>query len=107
MMIALMKAQAAGHEFDPEGRLDLDAGEIKELFPEDQFPGHAAWLEFPWKLHRIVDGDRQHFELYNLEEDPEETTNLLLDNSDRARRMEDSLKAWQTSAMQSLNGKDY
>ena len=107
MMIALMKAQEAGYEFDPEGRLDLDAAEIKEVFPEDQFPGHAAWLEFPWKLHRIVNGDSQHFELYNLESDPEETTNVSLDNSDRVRRMEDSLKAWQTSVMQSLNGKDY
>ena len=107
MMIALMKAQEAGHEFDLEGRLDLDAGEIKELFPEDQFHGHAAWLEYPWKLHRIVDGDNQHFELYNLESDPEETTNLLLDNSSRALRMDASLTAWQTSVMQSLNGKDY
>lgn len=107
MMIALMNAQKAGHEFDPEGRLDLDAGEIKELFPEDQFHGHAAWLEYPWKLHRIVDGDRQHFELYNLKSDPEETTNLLLDHSARARHMDASLTAWQTSVMQSLNGKDY
>ena len=107
MMIALMKAQAAGYEFDPEGRLDLDVGEIKKQFPEDKYFGHSAWLEYPWKLHRIVDGDSQHFELYNLESDPQERTNLLLDNSDRVRRMEDSLKAWQTSVMGSLNGKDY
>ncbi|MDG2167703.1 MAG: hypothetical protein P8L44_07225, partial [Opitutales bacterium] len=73
----------------------------------DQYFGHSAWLEYPWKLHRIVDGDSQHFELYNLESDPQERTNLLLDNSDRVRRMEDSLKAWQTSVMGSLNGKDY
>ena len=107
MMLALLKAQEAGHEFDPEGRLDLDAGEIKELFPEDQFHGHAAWLEFPWKLHRIVDGAKQHFELYNLKTDPEESNNVLLEHSDRARRMDASLTAWQTSVMQSLNGKDY
>ena len=107
MMRALLDAQKAGHEFDPEGRLDRDAAEIKEWFPEDQFPGHAAWLDYPWKLHRIVDGDRQHFELYNLKSDPEESNNRLLEQSDRVRRMEASLTAWQTAVMQSLNGKDY
>lgn len=107
MMIALMEAQRAGHEFDPEGRLDLDAGEIKQQFPEDEFPGHAAWLEYPWKLHRIIENDRERFELYNLESDPEEARDVWSTQSERVKRMEASLADWQTAVMRSLNGKDY
>ena len=107
MMIALLKAQQAGHKFDPEGRLDLDAAEIKETFPEDYFPGHAAWLEFPWKLHRIVNEGQEKLELYHLLADPYEASNLATSHTKRVSRMLTDLESWQISVMRSLNGKDY
>ena len=107
MMIALFEAQRHGLEYDPEGRLDLDAGEIKKQYPENEFPGHSPWLEFPWKLHRIVENGTETLELYNLSEDSQETTNLKGQEPDRANRMLKHLEAWQVAVMRSLNGKDY
>lgn len=107
MMIALMEAQKKGLEYDPEGRLDFDAGDVSKQYPEDEFPGHAAWLEFPWKLHRIVEDGDQVLELYNLSSDSQETANLKNQEPDRAKRMLEHLEAWQVAVMQSLNGKDY
>ena len=40
------------------------------------FTGHAAWNDFPWKLHRIQKKEQSSFELYNLESDPMETNDL-------------------------------
>ena len=107
MMIALLDAQKQGLEYDPNGRLDLDAGEINTKYPENEFPGHAAWLEFPWKLHRIVDQGQETLELYNLIADSHETTSLHIKAPNQTKRMLDHLEKWQVAVMRSLNGKDY
>ena len=107
MMIALLDAQKQGLEYDPNGRLDLDAGEINTKYPENEFPGHAAWLEFPWKLHRIVDQGQETLELYNLIADSHETTSLHIKAPNQTKRMLDHLGKWQVAVMRSLNGKDY
>lgn len=107
MMMALLEAQKQGLEHDPNGRLDLDAGEISTQYPENEFPGHAAWLEFPWKLHRIVDQGEETLELYNLISDSQEATNLYSQESSRVERMLSHLEDWQIAVMRSLNGKDY
>lgn len=107
MMTGLLKAQQAGYEFDPGGRLDRDAAEIKERFPEDVFPGHAAWLEYPWKLHRIVENNEVTLELYNLLQDPGERLDLSAKSPDRLAAMLTSLTRWQQSVLRSLNGGDY
>jgi arylsulfatase A-like enzyme len=107
MMQALLEAQEAGHPFDPEGRLDLDAAVIKVHYPDDEFLGHAAWLDYPWKLHRIVEDGQETLELYNLDSDPGEVDNLWDNQTDRATRMNRDLAAWQRSVIQSLNGEDY
>ena len=107
MMIALLEAQKQGLEYDPNGRLDLDAGEISTQYPENEFPGHAAWLEFPWKLHRFVDKGEETLELYNLKSDSQETTNLHSQEPSRIERMLNHLEDWQIAVMRSLNGKDY
>ena len=106
-MIALLEAQKQGLEHDPNGRLDLDAGEISTQYPENEFPGHAAWLEFPWKLHRIVDQGEETLELYNLISDSQEATNLHSQESSRVERMLSHLEDWQIAVMRRLNGKDY
>lgn len=75
-------------------------------FPEATTKGHAAWNDWPWKLHRI-NGNR--FELYNLTADPMETTDLSNDpkHAQRLKRMKKELDAWMRSVVQSINGKDY
>ena len=106
-MASLYAAQQEGKEVDDPARLLLDAGEIKEQYPEESFPGHAAWLDWPWKLHRIDAKGRVKFELYNLANDPQETTDLAARNPRRFDSMKAQLEQWQKSVVQSLNGKDY
>ena len=76
-MSDLMKAQKDGREYDDPAKLRLDAGKIKTRYPYYSFRGHSAWLDWPWKLHRIEKkGENIRFELYNLKDDPMESTNL-------------------------------
>ena len=69
-------------------------------------PGHAAWLDWPWKLHRI-DGER--YELYDLEADPLESDDLAGDPAQAARvaHMQSVLQGWMRRVIQSANGVDY
>ncbi|MEM8713623.1 MAG: sulfatase-like hydrolase/transferase [Planctomycetota bacterium] len=103
---SILKAQAAGAPppYLPE-RMQKDVDEFPQ-FPEGTAKGHAAWLNWPWKLHRI-DGDR--YELYNLIEDPMERTDLSRSQEQAARmkRMSTALDAWMRSSIRSLNGEDY
>ena len=87
-----------------------DAGVLSEEYPEDSFPGEAAWLDWPWKLHRKEDkGDasKLRLELYNLEADPMEAKDLLQRHRRRATAMRGELELWLASVARSLNGKDY
>ena len=107
-MSELMQAQQTGDELGDRSRLRLDAGEITVQYPEDSLPGHAAWLDWPWKLHRIQDkSGGVAFELYNLVEDPQEENNLLDRQSGRTESMKSKLEDWQKSVIRSLNGLDY
>ena len=102
-----LEAQKRGEPGDRK-LLRLDAGEIKGRHPEDSFPGHAAWLDWPWKLHRIQPKEGPaRGELYRLSDDPEEAKDLLAAEPDRARTMTSELEAWLLSVVRSLNGADY
>ena len=107
-MAALMEAQKAGMENDDPAKLRLDAGEIKVEYPLDSFPGHSAWLDWPWKLHRVEDKEsRVEFELYNLESDPMEENDLAGVNTAKTADMRAGLDQWLKSVVRSLNGEDY
>lgn len=103
---AIMEQQQFGaplpHDL-PRMRKDVDDF---PQFAEDTTTGHAAWTDWPWKLHRIG-GDR--FELYHLIDDPMETTDLSNDpeSSDRLEQMKQELDEWMRSVVRSINGKDY
>jgi len=106
-MSELLEAQKAGGAGDP-ARLRLDAGEITQQYPEDTSGGHAAWLDWPWKLHRIEDKNAKvKWELYNLARDSGEQDDALTRYGDRVKSMKSQLEAWQKSVVRSLNGKDY
>ena len=66
----------------------MDAGRITTQYPDDTFPGHAAWLDWPWKLHRIQsDADTVAIELYNLADDPDEKADVADRHPDRVAAM--------------------
>lgn len=103
---AIMEKQQAGGPLphDPP-RMRKDVDEFPQ-FPEHTTKGHAAWNDWPWKLHRI-NGER--FELYQLTDDPMEQADLSKDpqHAQRMGRMQKELDAWMRSVIRSLNGKDY
>ncbi|GAA5507401.1 sulfatase-like hydrolase/transferase [Novipirellula caenicola] len=103
---AIMEKQQAGAPLPhDEPRIRKDVDEFPQ-FSEDIATGHAAWTDWPWKLHRI--GGKK-YELYNLAEDPMETTDRSGDLQQQARmsRMQKELDAWMRSVIRSLNGNDY
>jgi arylsulfatase A-like enzyme len=106
-MASLYEAQKTGKEVDDPARLVLDAGKIAGQYPEDSFPGHAAWLDWPWKLHRLEKKGPAKIELYNLADDPQESSDLAARHPDRTESLRRQLEAWLLSVVRSLNGKDY
>ncbi|MEM8672062.1 MAG: sulfatase-like hydrolase/transferase [Planctomycetota bacterium] len=81
-----------------------------ETFPtfgDDALRGHAAWTDWPWKLHRIQKGDSVTLELYQLVKDPMEATNLRQQEPERADAMQRELLEWQRSVLESWSGNDY
>lgn len=70
-------------------------------------PGHAAWIDGDYKLHRIPDGEGFRSALFNLAIDPAETHDVVEQETSRANAMRAQLEAWQKSVTRSLNGEDY
>ncbi len=104
----LLKAQQNGGDLDPHPSSQNAAKLPDPKYPLDQFPGHAAWIDGDWKLHRIADKQGQpKWGLYNLAQDPKEKTNLVETEAEQAQKMQAALEAWLKSVVNSLNGEDY
>jgi arylsulfatase A-like enzyme len=107
-MAELLEAQKKGDIVGDSARLRLEDSQITRQYPMDSLSGHAAWLDWPWKLHRIEDKTGNvRWELYQLEMDPQEGKDLLEDEAAKAAQMKSGLETWQRSVIQSLNGLDY
>ena len=104
----IIAAQKAGKEIAIPERLKKDIEEFPQ-YSQKNFPGHAAWNVWPWKLHRIERGapGKATFKLYNLEKDPLEANDLAKSEKVRLAAMKKELLQWQRSVINSLNGKDY
>jgi arylsulfatase A-like enzyme len=108
MLEVLRQEQLAGSQKPAEPE-----GQIERQYPTDSLPGHAAWIDGDYKLHRVpVKKNKAKFayELYHLGHDPKEQQNLLGDDKElakRAARMKAGLATWQKSVVNSLNGGDY
>lgn len=103
---AIMEKQKAGAPLPhAPARMKKDVDEFPQ-FPGDTTTGHAAWTDWPWKLHRI---DGEKFELYDLESDPMETEDVSSrpGNRERLARMKGELEQWMRSVVGSINGDDY
>jgi arylsulfatase A-like enzyme len=108
IMLELLEKQQAGDMEVDRSMLGLNAGEITKQYPTDIFPGHAAWLKWPYKLHRIQENSNNvTLELYNLEKDPMEENDLSDTDLKRAYSMKSQLEEWLLSVVESLNGNDY
>ncbi|MCZ6673936.1 MAG: sulfatase-like hydrolase/transferase [Verrucomicrobia bacterium] len=102
----LMEAQQAGKPTPLPDRLLKNVQEFPSFTHGDN-PGHAAWNDWPWKLHRIQQGDQVTVELYNLVDDPMEENDLAQKEKGRASTMLKELEQWQSSVYDSWEGKDY
>ena len=108
-MDELLAAQARGEEPNDPERIRPDAGQVREQMSLTEFPGHSAWLDWPWKLHRI-ENKKSHdvvWELYNLATDPDENNVLLAEQPEKVAEMQENLENWLESVARSLNGEDY
>jgi arylsulfatase A-like enzyme len=82
-------------------------------------PGHAAWLDWPYKLHTNAVAGRRGKKgqkagealptvlLYDVSKDPKETTDICAQEPDRVTKMTTALDAWKASVERSLAGADY
>jgi len=97
--------QLAGDFSDPEA----ETGQIGAVVPTENPPGHAALVDGEWKLHRIPQkkSGEMKYVLYNLKDDPAEKTDVAGKHQERVKNMKQQLSDWQTSVIDSLNGKDY
>ena len=78
----------------------------------DDFGGRAAWTDNRYKLITAAanqdDGEKtERIRLYDLENDPEEATNIARANPEIVDKMMKQLHAWQASVERSLSGADY
>ena len=107
-MAELLEAQKLGNMVGDSSRLRLEDINIIPMQPADSLPGHSAWLDWPWKLHRIQDQAGQvNWELYHLATDSMEQVNLLDAQPGKASAMKSALENWQLSVVKSMNGEDY
>lgn len=104
----LLKAQEGGGDLPPD-ETSLKASELPAPpYPLGKFPGHAAWIDGDWKLHRIESPRGEvKWELYNLALDPAEAKNVIAEEEARATQLQPGLESWLESVVRSLNGEDY
>jgi arylsulfatase A-like enzyme len=107
-MKQLLEAQQAGGDLAPHESSQRAADLPEPRYPIDQFPGHAAWIDGHWKLHRICDKHNSvRWELYDLTADPAEENDVAGVQAERVKEMQGPLEDWLKSVVHSLNGDDY
>ena len=102
----LMEAQQEGLPNPHPERLLKNVNEYPQ-FERGDYQGHAAWNDWPWKLHRIQKADQVTIELYHLVDDPMEADDLAKQQPARVKRLLADLEKWQASVFDSWEGKDY
>ena len=104
---ALMEAQQAGQPTPFPGRILKNVNEFPTYGPKAHQSGHAALLDWPFKVHAIYGKKKTSWELYDLSKDPMETTLLNKAHRDRFVTMQKQLITWQKSVLSSHSGRDY
>ena len=104
----LAREQAEGKVSPASEKTTFRNGVLNPEYVGIELPGHAAWIDGDFKLHRIADqnGDIE-LSLFNLVTDPVEQVDLMDQEEDRASRMKADLVSWQRSVLRSIEGEDY
>jgi len=104
----LLAAQQNGRDLPPH-ELSVRAAELPQPpYSLDEFPGHAAWINGDWKLHRVENkAGEVTWELYDLAADRQEANDLAAVEKSRVDDMRGELRDWLRSIVRSLNGEDY
>ncbi len=97
-------AKLAGGKATRDFRNVRHSGEITDA----DFLGPRAIIDGRYKLviHEQKGGEAKH-EVFDLETDPAEKTNLLPDQPEKASALQSKLRDWQQSVLRSLTGADY
>ncbi|MDA2925321.1 sulfatase-like hydrolase/transferase [Acidobacteria bacterium AH-259-L09] len=104
----LAQEQAAGRVAPAVEKPPYPTGQLNQKYSESELPGHAAWIDGSYKLHRIPNESGEvEYALFDLAEDPEEKNDLIHREPGQADKMTAALEAWQKSVIHSLNGEDY
>jgi arylsulfatase A-like enzyme len=109
ILAGIAEKQRVGQAVTDAAALGLPPAPLEWKAGEGVFPGHAAWLDRGWKLHRIEGKQNRQvrWELYNLSDDPKEASNLSETHAKRTAEMRTALEKWLASVTESLKGKDY
>jgi arylsulfatase A-like enzyme len=92
----------------PQAEQPADGARLLVPPGAEDLPGHAAWIDGDWKLHRIPQrGGGFEYRLFDLNSDREEQHDLSGRQPERVEQMMTSLEAWQRSVLRSLDGNDY
>lgn len=101
---ALLAAQRDGRRHPDEA---VPRGVAEAVLGDGARPGHAAWIEGRFKLHRLPDNDGAppRLELYDLDADPAEQRDLAAERPDLTARLAADLAAWmEAAARDALDG---
>jgi arylsulfatase A-like enzyme len=109
ILAGIAERQKAGEPVTAAAALGLPPAPLEWKPDAGVFPGHAAWLDHGWKLHRIENKKTGavRWELYHLDQDAQEANDLSQTQPQRVARMRESLEGWLTSVTDSLKGEDY
>lgn len=102
----LLEAKLAGNPNPHPDRILKNVRSFPK-FGDDATRGHAAWSDWPWKLHRIEKDGAVKFELYHLTNDPMEMSDQSSMQPEQVAAMKMDLEEWQRSVLDSWSGKDY
>jgi len=70
-------------------------------------PKKRTNVDQPGNLDTLNTGNDIQYALYNIEQDPAETSDLAAKHPDVVKRLAASMQAWQASVAASLAGEDY
>jgi arylsulfatase A-like enzyme len=97
-----------------DGKMELREKAIPFWVHGKNGGGHAALLDWPYKLHQqpvnkdaIRGKSSETALLYDVSKDPQESSNLAEQQPERVTNMATALKKWQKSVDDSLAGNDY
>jgi arylsulfatase A-like enzyme len=104
----LAREQAEGTVSPASEKTTFKTGVLNPEYAGIELPGHAAWIEGDFKLHRIANQEGEvQLSLFDLIKDPIERVDLMHQEEERARRMLADLETWQRSVLRSIKGEDY